>query len=269
VLTSKEASRYRVQVLDRALAILDIMAAARQELPLAEIARQVGVHKSTVHRILMSLDQHRMVDQNERTGCYRLGSHLLALSNAALAQFDIRDRAKPYLEKVLYDTEETVHLCVLDQGEVLYLDKVDSSRSIRMTSAVGLRNAAHCTAVGKAMMAWLPEDEVDAIVRQHGLARFTPKTITTPVELKAELKRVRACGYGLDDEEHEEGVRCVAAAVLDHSERPVAAISASAPSFRLPAEKISLMAESVRRAAQELSRELGYVPSRGTAAGNP
>jgi DNA-binding IclR family transcriptional regulator len=255
--TEPDTSKYRVQVLDRAIAILDALAGGREELPLAEIARRVGVHKSTVHRILTSLEQHRLADQNERTGCYRLGSHLVSLANAALAQFDIRNRAKPYLEKVLYDTEETVHLCILDQGEVLYLDKVDSSRSIRMTSAIGRRNAAHCTAVGKAMMAWLPEEEIDAIIRQHGLVRFTSKTITTPMELKAELKRVREHGYGVDDEEHEEGVRCVGAAVLDHTERPVAAISASAPSFRLPLEKIPLIARSVCQAAEELSRELG------------
>jgi IclR family acetate operon transcriptional repressor len=191
---------------------------------------------------------------------------LLTLSNAVLAQFDIRDRAKPYLQKVLCDTEETVHLCILDQGEVLYLDKVDSSRSVRMTSAIGLRNAAHCTAVGKAMMAWLPEEEVDTIIRQHGLARFTPKTITTLRELKAELKKVRKCGYGVDDEEHEEGVRCVGAAVLDHRGRPVAAVSASAPSFRLPLDRIPLMADAVCRAARELSKELGYTPRKQAQA---
>src|SRR5437667_11809434 len=116
----------------------------------------------------------------------------------AMGRFDVRDRARLHLEKLLYEVDETVHLCALDGGEVLYLDKMEPSRSVRMASRIGRRNPAHCTSVGKAIMAFLPEAEVDDILRQHGLKRLTAKTITTPAELKAELKLIRERGYAID-----------------------------------------------------------------------
>jgi IclR family acetate operon transcriptional repressor len=127
-----------------------------------------------------------------------------------------------------------------------------------MASRIGRRNPAHCTAVGKAMLAHLPEQETDDILRRHGLTRLTANTITTPAELHAELRAIAARGYSVDNEEVEEGVRCVGAAVLDHAGRPIAAISVSAPAFRLPMEKVPALAVSVVKAAQALSAESGY-----------
>jgi IclR family acetate operon transcriptional repressor len=129
-----------------------------------------------------------------------------------------------------------------------------------MSSTIGRRNPAHCTAVGKAIMACLPEYEVDTIIKKHGLPRFTPKTLVTPAELKSDLKVCRQRGYAIDDEEHEEGVRCVAAPVMDHFGFPTAALSLSAPSFRITIAKVPMLAEFVCRAAMALSREWGYVP---------
>jgi DNA-binding IclR family transcriptional regulator len=251
---------YRVQVLDRAVTILNILADARQGVGLADIAIAAGVHKSTAHRIIMSLEGQRLI-QRDPTGKYLLGLRLFELGSAAIAQFNIRDRARRFLENVVNESGETVHLCVMDAGEVLYLDKVEPSRSIRMSSRIGLRNPAHCTAVGKAMMAWLPDVEVEAIVQRHGLRRFTAKTITTLAELRAELGRIRECGYAVDDEEHEDGVRCVGSVVRDHSGRPAAAMSISAPSFRFPKEKLAIFAETICKASEELSQEWGYEPA--------
>jgi DNA-binding IclR family transcriptional regulator len=256
--TKQTSSVYRVQVLERAGAILDILAEAQDGLGLAEIAKVAKVHKSTAHRILMSLEAQRLIYRDPAGGRYRLGLRLFELGSAAIAQFNIRDRARRYLEAVVNESEETVHLCVMDAGEVLYLDKVEPSRSIRMSSRIGLRNPAHCTAVGKAMMAWMPETEVESIVHRHGLQKFTPKTITTLAELRAELAKVREYGYAIDDEEHEDGVRCVASVVRDHSGRPAAAISISAPSFRIPLGKIPIYAKSICKACQELSQEWGF-----------
>lgn len=251
-------SPYKVQVLDRALAIIDALAAAPEDASLVELAETVRLHKSTVHRLVMILERHRILERDSKTGRYRLGLRLFELGQVAIGRFNIRERARRHLERILYEVEETVHLCMLDSGEVLYLDKIEPSRSVRMASRIGRRNPAHCTAVGKVMMAHLPEAEVDDILRRHGLPRLTRNTITTPAELKAELKAIRERGYAIDNEEGEEGVRCVAAVVLDHGGRPLAAISVSAPSFRLPMEKVPVAASSVCSAARELSEEFGF-----------
>ena len=254
------ATGYRVQVLERSLAILNALANSHQDASLAEIAATVRLHKSTVHRILMTLERERIVEKHPETGHYRLGLRLFELGSIAVSRFDIRERGRLHVEKLVYDTEETVHLCVMDQGEVLYIDKLEPARSVRLSSSIGRRNPAHCTAVGKAMMAFMPEHEVDAIIRKHGLQRFTSKTVVTPAELKSDLKICRERGYAIDDEEHEEGVRCVAAAVMDHFGSPTAALSVSAPSFRITLAKVPMLAEFVCKASAELSREWGYAP---------
>jgi DNA-binding IclR family transcriptional regulator len=206
----------------------------------------------------MVLEQHRVVERDPLTARYRLGLRLFELGSAAIARFDIRARALPHLERLLHSTHETIHLCLLDEGEVIYLDKMEPARSVRMSSGIGRRNPVHCTAVGKAILAWLPAAEVELIVHQHGLQRFTRHTITTLAELHAELQKVRAQGYAVDDEENEEGVRCVGAAVMDHLGYPAAAVSVSAPSFRLPPEKVALVGAEVVAAVREISAEWGY-----------
>jgi DNA-binding IclR family transcriptional regulator len=253
-----DSSPYKVQVLDRALGIIDALANSRDNASLAELAEKVKLHKSTTHRLVSILERHRIVERDAQTGRYKLGLRLFELGSIAMDRFNIRDRAHPYLERLLYETDETVHLCAMDSGEVLYLDKMEPVRSVRMASRIGRRNPAHCTSVGKAIMAFLPEAEVDDILRQHGLSRHTPKTITTPAALKAELRSIHEKGYALDNEENEEGVRCIGAAVLDHNAHPIAAISISAPSFRLPMDKVPAVAAAVARVARGLSEELGY-----------
>ena len=250
------SSLYRVQVLDRAFAIIDALAETREDASLAEIAAIVKMHKSTVHRLMMNLERHRLVDRDQ-TGHYRLGMKLYDLGIRAFSRFDIRLRARPHLEKLMSNTEETVHLCILDDGEMLYVDKVEPKRSIRMSSTVGRRNAVHCTAVGKAVLAALPEVVVDQIIAQRGLRRFTARTLTTPAELKSELREIRRRGYAIDDEENEEGVRCIGAMVRDYSGRPAAAISVSAPSFRMSREKLRVLAPIVCETARAVSLEWG------------
>jgi len=251
-------SAYKVQVLDRAFSILDALAKIKSDASLVELADMVKLHKSTVHRLVMILETYRMLERNPQTGRYHLGLRLFELGTIAVASFDISEGARPHLERIVFETDETVHLCILDDGEVLYVDKIEPSRSVRMALRAGRRSPSYCTAVGKAMLAHLPESEVDDIIRRHGLRRLTPNTITTPAELKAELQAIRARGYAIDNEEREEGVRCIATAVLDHVERPLAAIGVSAPAFRLPMEKVPVIAGLVCRAARTLSEESGY-----------
>lgn len=253
-----KGSPYKVQVLDRALAVVDAIAEQQEPTSLTDLAAKLQLNKSTVHRLVMILERHRVIERDLQTGRYRLGMRLFELGSIAISRFDIREKARHHIEQLHYEVNESVHLCTLDGGEILYLDRVEPTRSVRMECRVGKRNPAHCTSVGKAMMAWLPEREVDQILRQHGMVRRTPATMTTPAELKADLNLVRARGYAIDDEEVEEGVRCVGVAVVGYDGRPLAAISVSAPSFRLSMEKVPVVAASISKAAGALSRESGY-----------
>jgi DNA-binding IclR family transcriptional regulator len=251
-------SPYRVQVLDRALAALEILANRDGECSLADLCAEMKLHKSTVHRIAMVLEQHRLVDKNPANGRYRLGLRLFEFGSKAIAAVDLRGRARPYLDRLQRQFGETVFFCILDDGQVFYVEKVESQQSVRTACTVGSRAPAYCTAVGKAMLAELPEPEVNEVVRRWGLKAVTANTITTAAALKAELRAVRSRGYAIDNEEKEEGLRCVSAAVRGHSGKLFAAMSVSGPAFRMTKERIPEVGQAVTRAANELSAELGY-----------
>ena len=251
-------SPYRVQVLDRALAALEILANREGECSLVDLCKEMKLHKSTVHRLAMVLEQHGLVDKNLDTGRYRLGLRLFEFGSKALAALDLRGRARPYLDRLQREFGETVFFCILDDGQVFYVEKVESQSSVRTACTVGSRAPAYCTAVGKAMLAELPDAEVNGIVRRWGLEPVTKNTITSAAKLKAELKAVRSRGYAIDDEEKEEGLRCVSAAVRGHLGKLFAAMSVSGPAFRMTKERIPKIGEGVMQAANELSAGLGY-----------
>jgi DNA-binding IclR family transcriptional regulator len=260
-------SPYQVQVIDRALSILEMLSAQGPDLGLGEISDKLQLHKSTVHRLIMVLERHKLVERSSVNGHYRLGLKLFELGTRAVAQLNLRERARPFLERLVLETSETVHLCVLDDAEVVYLDKVEPERSVRMATSVGRRNPAHCTAVGKAMMAYLPQAQVESIIRKHGMRAITAHTITSLIELKKEFDAIRARGYSVDNEEIEEGVRCVGCVVRNFSGEPVAAISISGPAFRLTPQKVPVVAIAVMAAANGLSEDLGFKEAR-SASGN-
>jgi DNA-binding IclR family transcriptional regulator len=262
------ASPYQVQVLDRALAILDTLSAEGPDLSLGEVADKVGLHKSTAHRIIMVMERHKLIERNSANSRYRLGLKLFELGTKAVSKLDLRERARPFLERLVLETSETVHLCILDDSEVVYLDKIEPTRSVRMATSVGRRNPAHCTAVGKAILAYLSPSQVEAIVRKQGLNAMTAKTITSFVELKKELGAIRERGYAIDNEEIEEGVRCVGCVVRGFSGEPLAAISISAPAFRLTEEKVKNVSQPVVAAAHALSMELGFKTELPAFSGN-
>ncbi len=245
-------------MLDRALAILETLSAEGPDLSLGEISERLELHKSTAHRLIMVLERHKLIERNSINGRYRLGLKLFELGTRAVSQLDLRERARPFLERLVLETSETVHLCILDDFEVVYLDKVEPARSVRMATSVGRRNPAHCTAVGKAIMAHLSGAQVEEIIRKNGMKAMTANTITSLVELKKELISVRERGYAIDNEEIEEGVRCVGCVVRNFSGDPLAAISVSAPAFRLTKDKVKGLAQAVVAAANALSRELGF-----------
>jgi IclR family KDG regulon transcriptional repressor len=256
--TSK--SPYRVQVLDRALAALEVLGGHSSECSLAEICRTLKLHKSTAHRLMMVLEQHRLVDKNPDTGRYRLGLKLFELGSKAIGALDLRRHAKPYLDRLQRESGETVFFCLLDDGQVFYIEKIESQQSVRTGCTVGSRAPAYCTAVGKAMLAELTDAEVNLIVRRWGLKPITPNTITTNSALKTELKAIRCRGYAIDNEEKEPGLRCVSAAVRGDSGKLLAALSVSGPAFRVTQERVPEIGMAVKQAAMDLSYELGYRP---------
>ncbi len=252
---------YSVQLLDRAILVLDALYAAspRGLLPI-EIAQKSGLHKSTVHRLLSALQQHRLVEKEAHTGKYSLGLKLFELGIRAIPNVNLRERARPYLERLVFETGETAHLCVLAEHEILYLDKVESPKTIRIASSVGGKNAAFCSAVGKVMLAELPEAELDNLFRKHKLVAYTRHTIVTPAQYKAVLEQVRENGYAVDNEEREEGLRCVGAPIRDHTGRVIAGMSVAGPAFRLSNTQDLVIAKLVMSITAELSAALGYVP---------
>jgi len=235
-----EATAPVLESVDRALRVLEALAEHGGGIALDDLAKTTGIPKSSLHRTLTALRQRGFATRQE-DGRYLLGGELLRLAFAFHERLDIRAVAHPFLERLRDEVNETVHLGILDGHDVVYLDKLECSHSIRLTSMVGGRNPAHCTAVGKALLAWAyPTDrEIRGWARRHRpLERRTPNTITTEAALIREMARIRRDGYAKDLEESERGVHCVAAPVFLGHPVPRAAVSVSAPRDRLPPARI-------------------------------
>ena len=248
---------YKVQALDRDFAVLYLLGESETPLGLAQVAASLKLHKSTAHRFLMVLERHHMVERTTG-GKFRLGLRLFDFGNRAIEQYDLRDRAQPHLRRLVAETEETAHLCILEQAHVIYIDKIEPTRSVRMITRVGASNPVHCTSVGKAMLAFLPEERIADVIRRTRFERFTSRTIATAEALKTEIEKTRRRGYAVDDEEFEEGLRCIAVPVLDAQRFPVAAVSVSGPSFRVTAQKLPAIANQLLQCVRGISVDMGF-----------
>lgn len=251
-----------VNTLLKAIAIMDLLATS-PGLALSEISRSLELPKSSVHSILSTLCTEKLVEKEAETGKYHLGVHLVELGSRASIGLDICRIAAPFLRGLNEEFDETVHLTVLDRDEVLYVDCIESQRRLRTYSVIGIRAPLYCTSVGKAILAFQDDEEVRRIVREKGLARITATTIDTEDKLFAELATIRACGYAVDDMEHEEHLRCVGAPIRNAKGEVFASLSLSGPAERNSRERITNIAPAAIRAADEISRRLGYRP--GTA----
>jgi len=256
------SDRYRIHVIDRAAQILDCFGFDHQELGVSEIGARTGLHRSTAHRILMALEYNDLIKQNPETGKYHLGIKLFKLGHQAVSQLNLREICRPFLTRVTKETQETVHLAVLDDNQVLYLDKVEGPHALRMPSRVGRHIPTYCTSLGKAMLSCLDDREVKNIFRSHGLKAYTVNTARNLDQLLANLRGVRKRGYAVDDEEIELGLRCVGAPIRDYTGAMVGAISVAAPSARLAEKKIPVFGRLVMTIAEEISEKLGYATRR-------
>jgi len=238
-----------VESVDRALRMLEALSRHGSGASLDELASSLALPKSSLHRTLAALRGRGFATQRE-DGRYLLGPELLRIAFDFYDRLDVRVWLRPTLERLRAEVNETVHLGVLDGADVVYVDKLEPTHPIALSSKIGGRNPAHCTGVGKALLAWTyPTDAaLRAWVEQHEpLARPTAKTIHEPAALGREMTRIRTEGVAKDLEESEPGVRCVAAPVFFGGSTPVAAISISAPKERLPAAAMRGVIDALRR----------------------
>ncbi|MFG3442593.1 IclR family transcriptional regulator [Nonomuraea sp. NPDC047897] len=238
--------------LRRALAVLDQVRAS-SGLTLTQLAEAVDLSKSTVLRLTVPLVEARLLERDRRTGAYRLGHGTLELGQAYLSGLDLRAVAAEESHRLVAEVRETVHLVVYEPPHVVYIDKVENETNVRMASRIGSRGPLHSTAVGKAILAWLPDDTVDGL----DLKVMTRHTISDPARLRADLASVRRRGYSVDDRENEPEVRCVGAPIFNHTGAVVAAISLSGLSSRITAARVRELGPMVAAAASRISRKLG------------
>jgi DNA-binding IclR family transcriptional regulator len=242
-----------VKAVERTLSVLEALGRPR---PLAEIATQTGLPKPTVHRILQVLVA-RGFARDAEDGVYAAGPRLLTVAGEALAELDLAGTARPILGALQRSVGGTVHLALRNGDEAFYVEKIEGSEPYRMASRVGSPLRLHSTGIGKAILAFLPPAERDELLARLPLEPRTPSTLVSVEALRAELERVRARGYAIDDEENEPGVRCVAAPVLDHQGRVAGGLSVSSLVYVLSLADAKRIAPEVVRAAAELSQELG------------
>jgi len=251
--------KYHIRAVDRALRVLECFTMEKPECTVDELVACTELNRSVVYRVLRTLQERGYVehDHDKEREIYRLGPAVLRLAAVVLGSMDIRGKGRPYLEELTRATGETTHLAILDHGEGMVIERIDSFRSMRLASHVGFRSPLHCTGVGKVLLAFLPPDEIEDILGQLEMKKFTPNTITDREALRSQLQLIRTRGYALDDEETEIGLRCVAAPVRDLNGKVVASLSVSGPASRLSEEALPRRIDTVVRTADSITRALG------------
>lgn len=249
---------YKVKSVDRALHLLEIMAEENREVGLVELCKKTHINTTTLYRLLQTLKGRGFIAQNSYTGRYRLGPKLVELGHVVVEQIELRRIALPFLQELMEKTGKTANLAVLDEGEAIYIEKVESPVLLRMFHRIGKQAPPHATGVGKVLLAALPSGKVTEILKSKGLYKLTENTITSLEKLQKELEKIRENGFAIDNEEYEVGAKCIAGPIRDYTNVVVAAISISGSSARLLEERLSELAEVVKEIALKISREIGY-----------
>jgi IclR family acetate operon transcriptional repressor len=250
---------FTLSTLDKGLSVLEAVARADAPhgLTLTELGLRLGMHRTTLFRFLATLQHRGYLERDPMTDRYRLGVQALTLAAGWLNHQDIRQTARPHLEALCRQVQELVHLTILDHSEVVTIDRIEGTHPISLQTEIGNRRSAHCTASGKAILAFMNTDEVERIL-PLAITPVTSKTVTSPGELVAELAEIRSRGFATDDEGHFDGVRCVAAPVFNYDQRVVASISIAGPVQRITRERMVALGEEVRAVADMVSQHLGY-----------
>jgi DNA-binding IclR family transcriptional regulator len=249
-----------VPALNKALFVLEILAASRAGLSLPEIVKRSGLPKSSVHCILVTLQRQSYLYRNEITGRYMFGRKLFSLANMAVSGLKLREQAAPHLYSLMQQTHMTAHMAILEQGEAILIAKVEELGSGRQATWLGKRMEIHCTGLGKAIIANLPEERLNEILRERSLPRHNENTIATEKRLKTDLALTAKRGYSIDDEEDEIGYRCIGVPVFAHDAEVIGAISVAGDTSQITSENVHVLAQRVKAAAGSISRLLGYGP---------
>ena len=250
-----------VPALERGLAILEHLTKCRHGQTLSQLTRQLRLPKSSVHCLLLTFERHGYLYRDEASGRYRMGLRVCDLANTAIEGIQVREQAAPFLSRLRTSTGLTGHMAILEGGEVVLIEKMETPK-FRVNSWIGKRMDLHCTALGKALMAYLPDEQVESLVRSRGMLRHNDNTIGSIRRLKQELEQVRRQGYAVDDEEEEINVRCIGAPILNSHNQAIAAISITGTVADIHADSRDDLIASVKEtasaiAAQLLQRESG------------
>jgi DNA-binding IclR family transcriptional regulator len=255
-----DKERYLINSVLRAFKLLEAFSYDRPRYSHTELAGLLDINKSSLTRLLNTLVTAGYLSKDRKTGEYVLASKIVGIAGVYLGHMEIHKAARPILGEIAKYLGETVHLGILDDYHVLYIDKIDTQRSVGMKSYVGRRLPAYSSALGKNLLAWLDEEKLERYLRSVELKSFTPNTITDAAELREHLKMVKRQGYAVDNQENEPHLFCVGAPVFDMNRRAIAAISVAAPSFRIDTPEVKAKSiKAVIEAAKNISQRMGYV----------
>lgn len=248
-----------VQTIDRVLDIVELLSTEKEGMGVTDIGKRLGLHKSTVHRLLNALAERGYIEKEPRHGYYKIGLKFIEITSLYLNKLELKTEAQPYLRRLAGIVGQPVHLAILDGSEAIYIEKIEALNSMRMYSQIGKRVPVHCSAIGKVLLSGLDKNSMDEFLNRHELTPFTINTIKTKAELTKQVQNVRKLGFAVDDEEHEQGVRCVAAPVYDYTDRIIAAVSVSGDKRIIKKERDEEISRYVIDTAGEISREMGCI----------
>jgi DNA-binding IclR family transcriptional regulator len=255
-----------VPSLERALLLLEVLAKSANGLTLSQLARQLALPKSSLHCLLLTFERAGYLYREDQTGRFRFGLKLHGLANLAITGIPLRKIATPCLHALAQKTRMTTHMAILEQDEAVLVEKVEPLGMPRLATWVGKRMDLHCTALGKALIAELPDEDLDRLLQRQTLLRHNENTIVSPRKLKENLAHVRRLGYSLDDEEEEIGSRCIGAAVRGGDGRVQAAISIAGTVTQVDGERLAALAQDVRRTAEQIGHRLAAETAAAAAA---
>ncbi len=265
LIMKREKVNYTIQSVSHAFDILESFTRTEDELGVTELSKRLGLHKNNVFRLLATLEHRGYIEQNGATENYRLGAKTLQIGSIFIEQRECRRQARPILEGLMAASGETTIVAVLRGTKVIYMDSVETDKTVRAVSRVGALLPAHCTAVGKVQLAQLSPAEIERLYPEQSLATLTDYSIKTRDDLLAELKKIAAKGYAVENEEAETDVRGISVAVKDYSKNVIAAIGITAPVSRLTDERLEKggIANLLQEAGQALSMKLGFAGPAG------
>lgn len=247
-----------VQTLDRTFDIIELLATSPNGMGVTEIGRKLGLHKSTVYRLIKALVQRGYLEKDQSTGAYRIGLKFVEISSLHIQQIELKTEAIPFMRHLSELTGQVTHLAIMDETEVVYIEKIDVIQSLRMYSQIGKRIPVYCSALGKVLLSGQNSDYQKRIMKKIKYTQQTKNTIREESQFINELEKTKQRGWAVDNEEHELGIRCIAAPIKDFTGKVIAALSITGSKNTIVPEKDQYYSELVVEAADNISRRLGF-----------